>query len=91
MTLPKPYFTGDTSQRLCDINVDATIIANKLHALRPDKAAGDDNLSPRLLKVISTELATPLSLIFSNSLDTSCVPSDWHTAIVSPHDIGSEK
>jgi len=81
---PDPCFTGSVNQRLCDINVDASVIAGKLHALRPDKSAGDDNLSPRLLRDLSTELATPVSLIFRRSLDTSCVPRDWRTAIVSP-------
>jgi len=41
-------------------------------------------MSPRLLKDLSTELATPISLIFRKSLDTSYVPRDWRTAIVSP-------
>jgi len=82
--LPDPCFTGSVSQRLCDITVDVSVIADKLCALRPDKSAGDDNLSPRLLRDLSTELSTPVSLIFRRSLDTSCVPRDWRTAIVSP-------
>ena len=81
---PDPCFTGSVTQHLYDINVDASVIAGKLHALRPDKSAGDDNLSPRLLRDPSTELATPVSLNFRRSLDTSCVPRDWRTAIVSP-------
>ena len=41
-------------------------------------------MSPRLLRDLSTELSIPVSLIFRRSLDTSCVPRDWRTAIVSP-------
>jgi len=82
--LPDSCFTGSVDQRLCDITVDASVIADKLHALRPDKSAGDDNLSPRFLKDLSAEIATTVSLIFRKSLDTSCVPRDWPTAVVSP-------
>ena len=66
--------SGSVGQRLCVITVDASVIADKLYALRPDKSAGDDNLSPRLLRDLSTELLIPVSLIFRRSLDTSCVP-----------------
>jgi len=82
--LPAPCFTGTANERLCDINVDSSGIADRLQSLRSDKAAGDDNLSRRLLKVLSTEIAIPVSLIFRKSLDTGCVPRDWRTAIVSP-------
>ena len=68
--VPAPCFTGTASERLCDINVDSSVIADRLQSLRSDKAAGDDNLSPRLLKVLSSEIAIPVSLIFRKSLDT---------------------
>ena len=64
--------------------MDVSVIADKLQSLRSDKSAGDDNLSPRLLKVLSTEIALPVSLIFRKSLDSSCIPRDWRTAIVTP-------
>ena len=35
-------------------------IEAKLRNLKPDKAAGDDNMSPRLLKSISGEIALPV-------------------------------
>ena len=82
--VPAACFTGNASERLCDITVDVSVIAAKLQSLRSDETSGDDNLSPRLLKAISTEIAFPVSLIFRKSLDTSCVPRDWRTAIVSP-------
>jgi len=45
--------------KLVDISVD--IIMKKLSSLKEDKAAGDDNLSPRLLKAIAIETAYPTS------------------------------
>ena len=82
--VPDSCFTGSSSDRLCDIDVNCATIADKLSKLRSDKAPGDDNLSPRLIRALSNEIAVPISLIFRKSLDTSCVPRDWRTAIISP-------
>jgi len=48
------------------------------------KAAGDDNLLPRLLKAIAVEIAYPIAMIFRKSFDSGSVPRDWRTANVSP-------
>ena len=67
-----------------------------MNSLKQDKAAGDDGLSPRLLKALSTELAVPVSIIFRKSLDSGTLPMDWRTANVAPlfkkgskHDVGN--
>ena len=38
------------------------MILRKLQHLKLDKAAGNDNLSPRLLKSISSEIALPTAI-----------------------------
>jgi hypothetical protein len=40
-------------------------------------------MHPRLLKELSTELATPLSMIFNKSLQEENVPDDWKKARIS--------
>lgn len=55
-----------------------------LRNLRPDKAVGDDELSPRLLAAISKELSSPVASVFRKSLDTGIVPRDWRTANITP-------
>ena len=67
-----------------NIEVDPDTIAKKLKEVRPDKATGSDNMSPRLLKNISNEIANSVAYIFRKSLDTWCVPHDWRTASVTP-------
>ena len=52
--------------------------------LNPNKASGPDQISPRVLKELATELAPILTVIFQSSLSTGCVPSDWRDAHVSP-------
>ena len=66
------------------IVIDPEIVAAKLKNLKSDKAAGDDNLSSRLLRNISSEIASPIAIIFRKSLDTGCIPHDWRTANVTP-------
>jgi len=46
--------------------------------------AGDDNLSPRVLVTISSEIAEPIGIIFRKSLDAGHVPRDWRTANITP-------
>ena len=81
--LPTPD-TSHEGARLDNIEVDPDTIAKKLREVRPDKAAGSDNMSPTLLKNISEEIANPVAYIFRKSLDTGCVPHDWRTANVTP-------
>jgi len=82
--VPDTCFSGNCSDRLGDIQVDAASIAVKLRNLRPDKAPGDDNISPRLIKPLSAEISVPVAIVFRKSLDTGCVPRDWRTAVISP-------
>ena len=41
-------------------------------------------MSPRILKVLSKEIAVPVTIIFHKSLDNGQVPRDWRTANVLP-------
>ena len=65
------------------MDVQVNVIKKKLSTVKEDKAAGDDNVSPRILKAISDKVAYPVAMIFRKSLDTGCVPRDWRTADVS--------
>jgi len=46
--------------KLVDVAVNATLIRNKLCNLKEDKAAGNDDMSPRILKAISDSIAVPI-------------------------------
>ena len=56
----------------------------KLDKLRPDKAAGADDLSPRVLYELKDEICYPVMLIMKASLESGVVPEDWKAANVSP-------
>ena len=55
-----------------------------LKNLKPGKAAGPDNVSPRVLKELAETIADPLTRIFRKSLSEGSVPADWKHANVSP-------
>ena len=55
-----------------------------LAGLNVKKASGPDNISCKLLRKLSTELAPILTTIYQQSLETGQIPSDWATAFVSP-------
>ena len=55
-----------------------------LENLKPNKAAGPDQLNPRFLKEISKELSPLYTALFQKSIDTGEVPSQWKTADITP-------
>ena len=63
-----------------DLNGVLKLLAN----LKPDKAAGPDNIKPVLLKELRSEIAPVFKTIFEKSLETGTLPKDWVSARVSP-------
>ncbi len=59
-------------------------IAKLLQGLKPHKAAGPDEIKPRVLKELSNTIAPILTSIFQHSLDTGTIPTDWKHANVAP-------
>ena len=58
-------------------------VAKQLDKLNPSKACGPDEMSPLLLKMVSSELAPALTFLFQQSFDTGSVPTQWKQALVS--------
>ena len=58
-------------------------VAKQLDKLNPSKVCGPDEMSPRLLKMVSSELAPALTFLFQQSFDTGSVPTQWKQALVS--------
>ena len=71
-------------QTMPDITTTSEGIAKLLLNLNPSKAPGPDEIKPRVLKELATEIAPILTIIFQISLESGVVPSDWKTARVAP-------
>ena len=67
-----------------DLVISENGILKLLQKLNPNKAAGPDDIKPRILKELATHIAPILYVIFGVSLDTGVVPRDCRCANVSP-------
>ena len=67
-----------------DIAVSKDGVIKLLKGLNPSKALGPDELHPRVLKELATELGPVLAHLFQQSIDTGEVPKEWSLANICP-------
>jgi len=82
--LAKSAATKSPHQSMSPINISVQGVDKLLNGLSPNKASGPDEISPRLLKELHTQVAPILTYIYQLSLDTGIVPDDWKHAVISP-------
>ena len=66
------------------INITPNDIVKKIKNLKPNSAAGPDNISAKFLQTFSTLISEPLALIFNKSIETGTVPPDWRCGNITP-------
>jgi len=74
--VPTNIFQGNAPYKLTSIVIKLEDVHKRLSSLREDKSAGADDMSPRLLKYISNEIAQPVTVIFNLSFQEGTVPLD---------------
>ena len=67
---------------LTDLFLTKAAVREKLNNLDPNKATGPDGIPSIILKALSTELCSPLCVIFNKSIQEGQIPSDWKSAEV---------
>ena len=55
-----------------------------IEGLKSSKSPGNDNIGPKLLKFVSTELVTPLTYIYKLSFESGTVPDELKIAKIIP-------
>ena len=88
-TEPLPSTTQDippslSHHTLPDTLLNLETISKKLQSLRPFKSAGLDGIPPFFLKSCAHTLAPLLLELFTHSLETCTVPSDWKLSVITP-------
>ena len=73
-----------TCNPLTNISISEEGVRKLLSDLNPYKASGPDQIAPRVLKEIATEVAPVLTKIYQASLTTGTVPADWKKANIAP-------
>jgi hypothetical protein len=67
-----------------NIEFSSADLIKRLKKLKTCKAAGPDNLHPRVLKEGAESLGAPLEMIFKKSPDTGLLPTSWKLGKVIP-------
>ena len=89
--IPTPEITYD-GPILEEVDISVEVVKKKLSALRPNAAAGPDDIHPRILRETaatlsqrrSATLSPLLADLFRSSLDSGVLPDDWKLADVVP-------
>ena len=71
-------------QNISDINITENDVNKLLKNLNPNKAAGPDSITPRVLEELASNIAPILTIIFCRSYLTGDVPSIWKSANICP-------
>ena len=76
----------NTTHKCMEDNITFTEkeVLEEINALNTAKSAGVDNISPRILKEIGSEVAPLLSQIMTASWNTATLPDDWLRANIVP-------
>ena len=67
-----------------DIVISKEGVIKLLKGLNPSKALGFDELHPRVLKELATELGPVFAHLFQHSVDTGEIPKEWSLANICP-------
>ena len=62
------------------LNISPQGVETLLKDLNPRKASGPGEVPERVLNNLATEIAPPLTAIFSQSIETGELPSQWKKA-----------
>ena len=67
-----------------DIAVSKDGVIKLLKGLNPSKALGPDELHPKVLKELATELGLVFANLFQQSIDTGEIRKEWSLQISAP-------
>ncbi|BHF85998.1 hypothetical protein SprV_ctg1102917600 [Sparganum proliferum] len=79
------------TQSVSHILFSEGIVRRELEALNESKSPGPDEIPPKLLKELASELSVPLSMLFQTSFDTGTLPIDWKLAHITPRYKGGSR
>ena len=64
--------------------IDSESVSKHISRIKPNKAAGPDDIFAKVLRETCSELAIPLTIIFRRSMMHTEIPLDWKRANVVP-------
>ena len=79
-----PNITFATEQKLSTVEFCTDDIVKIIKSLDPNKAHGHDEISIRMIKLCTTSISKPLSILFRNCFVNQCFPNEWKKANIVP-------
>ena len=73
-----------TKSRLSSLDIDKDEILKIIRALNIHKVHGHDDISIRMIKICNISLLKPLTILFQNSMKSSCYPFIWKRSNIIP-------
>ena len=73
-----------TNSRLTSLDINKDEILKIIRALNIHKAHGHDDISIRMIKICDKSLLKPLTILFQNSMKSSCYPFIWKMSNIIP-------
>ena len=67
-----------------DTPITMSEVETAIHHLKPDKAAGDDNIRSEFILYGSKSLKSSILILFNKLYDTSFYPEIWSTGVIVP-------
>jgi hypothetical protein len=75
---------GNPYPHIADLHITVDGVYKLLEDLKVNKASGPDNIPNIMLKELASELAPVLQDLFTQSLSSGLLPSDWRNANITP-------
>ena len=69
---------------LSTINIDPSLVFEKLISLKTGKSPGPDRWPAEVFKQCADQLCVPLSILFTKSLESGLLPEDWKSGHITP-------
>ena len=66
------------------VKISPNIVHKKLLDINPNKSPGPEGWPLLALKETAEQICTPLSILFTKSLESGILPQDWKSAQVTP-------
>ena len=73
-----------TQSRLSSLDFNEDEALKMIRSLNIHKAHGHDDISIRMIKICDKSLLKPLTILFQNSINSSCYPIIWKRSNIIP-------
>ena len=82
--LPAPPKKRIDDGFLTEIEITDEDVKRMIQNLNEHSAAGPEDISPKIIKEIESEITVPLAILFRRSLECGKIPDEWRNAHVTP-------